>query len=88
MRRLRCECRADRDVGCRVQRRHGWRQEQRDDLRRAVGRGIPRHDQRDIRTAIVAFAVTVGIYMVGVLFTACLTNGTGFRALVLGIAYA
>lgn len=22
------ECRADRDVGCRVQRRHGWRQEQ------------------------------------------------------------
>ena len=56
--------------------------------RTAVAARVPSDGQADRCTAIVAFAVAVGIYMVGVLFTACLTNGTGFRALMLGIAYA
>ena len=56
--------------------------------RAAICACIPCNCQRNGRTAIVAFAVTVGIYMVGVFFTACLTNGTGLRALMLGIAYA
>ena len=54
----------------------------------AVAARVPSDGQADGRAAIVAFAVTVGIYMVGVLFTACLTNGTGFRALMLGVAGA
>ena len=49
---------------------------------------VPFNGQRDGRAAIVADTIRVGIYMVGVLFTACLADGTGFRALVLGIAYA
>ena len=53
--------------------------------RATVGRGVPRHDQRDIRAAVVADTIRVGIHMVGVFFATCLADGTGFCALVLNI---
>ena len=56
--------------------------------RAAVGRGIPRHDQRDIRTAVVALSIAVCVHMIRVFIGGRLADGTGLRALMLGIAYA
>ena len=54
----------------------------------AVAARVPSDGQADGRAAIVALAIAVGIHMVGVFFATCLADGTGFRALMLGIAYA
>ena len=54
----------------------------------AIRSGVPLDRQADSCTAIVALSIAVCIYMIGVLFATCLADGTGFRALVLGIAYA
>jgi len=51
----------------------------------AVGRGVPRHDQRDICTAIIANTVCVGILVIAILRRAIAANGAGFAALVLNI---
>ena len=53
--------------------------------RAAVGRGIPRHDQRDICTTIIANTVCVGILVIAILRRAIAANGAGFAALVLNI---
>ena len=51
----------------------------------AVGRGIPRHNQRDICAAIIANTVCVGILVIAILRRAIAANGAGFAALVLNI---
>ena len=56
--------------------------------RAAVCACVPSDGQADRCAAIVADTIRVGIHMVGVFFATCLADGTGFRALVLGIAYA
>ena len=53
--------------------------------RAAVGRGFPRHDQRDICAAIIANTVCVGILVIAILRRAIAANGAGFAALVLNI---
>ena len=54
----------------------------------AVCACIPCDGQRNCCAAIVALSVTVSVHMVCVFLTACLADGTGLRALMLGIAYA
>ena len=54
----------------------------------AVAARVPSDGQADRCAAIVADTIRVGIHMVGVFFATCLADGTGFRAFVLGIAYA
>ena len=54
----------------------------------AVRSGIPCEGQRNCCAAVVADTIRVGIHMVGVFFATCLADGTGLRALMLGIAYA
>ena len=54
----------------------------------AVAACIPCDSQRDGCAAVIALAVAVRVHMIGVFFATCLADGTSFRALVLGIAYA
>ena len=42
--------------------------------RAAVGRGIPRHDQRDIRAAIITDTIRIRVGVVRVFICRCLTN--------------
>ena len=51
--------------------------------RAAVGRGIPRHDQRDIRAAIVADTVCIGIPMVAILIVRIAAGRTGLCSAML-----
>ena len=54
----------------------------------AVCARVPCDGQADGRAAIVALAVAIRVDVVCVFFTGSLTNRAGFRAFVLGIAYA
>ena len=56
--------------------------------RTAVAARVPSDGQADRCAAIVALAVAIRVDVVCVFFTGSLTNRAGFRALVLGIAYA
>ena len=51
--------------------------------RAAVGRGIPRHDQRNIRTAIVADTVSIGIPMVAIFIVGIAASRTGLCSAML-----
>ena len=51
--------------------------------RAAVGRGIPRHDQRDIRATIVADTIRIGIPMVAVLIVGITASRTGLCSAML-----
>ena len=51
--------------------------------RAAVGRGIPRHDQRDIRAAIVADTIRIGIPMVAILIVRIAAGRTGLCSAML-----
>lgn len=51
--------------------------------RAAVGRGIPRHDQRDIRAAIVADTVSIGIPMVAIFIVGIAAGRTGLCSAML-----
>ena len=42
--------------------------------RAAVGRGIPRHDQRDIRATIITDTIRIRVGVVRVFICRCLTN--------------
>ena len=54
----------------------------------AVGRGVPRHDQRDICTAVVALSVAVCVHMIRVFIGGRLADRAGFGSLVLCFAGA
>ena len=54
----------------------------------AVAARVPCDGQGNGRAAIVALSIAVCVHMVCVFLTACLADGTGLRALMLGIAYA
>ena len=51
--------------------------------RAAVGRGIPCHDQRDIRAAIVADTIRIGIPMVAILIVRIAAGRTGLCSAML-----
>ncbi len=54
----------------------------------AVRSGVPLDRQADRCAAVITSAIAVRIHMIGVFFATCLADGTGLRALMLGIAYA
>ena len=56
--------------------------------RAAVAARVPSDGQADGRAAIVALAVAVCVHMIRVFIGGRLADGTGFRALMLVIAYA
>ena len=51
--------------------------------RAAVGRGIPRHDQRDICAAIIADTIRIGIPMVAILIVRIAAGRTGLCSAML-----